>query len=188
VRPQLDRPPPPPRPARGRREIELLLGGGARGRDPSALFAGYRGRLGSVLRWGERFGLGASISYERGVAERAPLGRVRAELVAAAVMAELEPWQAGHWACSLELQVELARLSLRGMGRDSGVSDGQVSGVGFGAGLGIGPAVRFGSLRLALLAQGGAARFGGSGWVAGDEPVNLNGFWFGTELAVRWRL
>lgn len=184
VKTSVARPSAPPA-APPQRTLELHVGLGPRTRDAGSPFLTYRAALGSALAVGSGIALGGAFNYERGDAERS-LGRVRTELVGAALQANFEPWRGNRWSCLWRAELGVSRLSLRGQDPIVGTQTGQVRGFGGEAQLAIGPVLRSASVGAALLAQGGGAYFGGEGLVSRDDNVNFNGAWAGLELALLW--
>ncbi len=176
----------PAQPARPRRSpVEIHLGAGPRTRDVGSPFLTYRAALGSAVNVGSGVAFGGAFNYERGDAERS-LGRVRTELVGAALQANFEPWRGNRWSCLWRAELGVSRVGMSGQNSALGAQTAQINGFGAEAQLAIGPVLRSASLGVALLAQGGGSYFGGRGLVSHDDTVNLDGAWAGLELAMLW--
>ena len=149
------------------------------------MFATLNIGIGSSLLLARAVWLGAAVSYERGDTWRAA-GRVSAELVGASFHASYAAWRDQRWSYLLQLELGVRHLALRGEDAASGARAGQARGFGGEAELGVGPVLRWNDVGAALLAEGGATRFGGRGLVSNEQPVSLDGFWAGAELRLLW--
>ncbi len=194
--PQEQPPPAPrPRPANDRqpallarpefRRLELNLGAGPRARQLMPALTTLRAELAGNYRFARRLSLGAGLSYERGNTSRRQ-GQVSAKLAGMNLQAGFDPWHGQRWSCLLRLELAVQHLTLEGLGPSIGVRAGRVRGFGGEIEVDAGPVLRWDGVGIALLAQGGAARFGGYGLVSDDDPVSLNGAWAGAALALLW--
>lgn len=165
-----------------RRELELLVGTGIRGRALQG--AGHLAAARTELRlrgWlSSRVGLLAVLGWDFGQSTRR-LGRVRGHVVTAGggLAWGVRPGRTGIGG---HVSVAGGWARVRGVPREPSVPAGANAGFTGEVALGVGPRIRYGRLRLDLDAELGAMLPAPVGLVDQGPPMSMGGMWAGVLL------
>lgn len=171
-----------PEPTLPRRELELLVGAGPRGRALGSAGPLAGGRFEGVLRgWlSPSIGLVAVVGADYAQIYRR-LGQVRGvALTAGGGLA----WGYRPGSVGVGGHVVLAGgwARVRGVPREPGVPAGSNAGLTGEASVGVGPRVRYGRLRFDVDGEVGAMLRPPIGLVEGEAPMTMGGIWAGVVL------